>query len=135
MHNGFIGDWSRLRRQIEALIPDELYPSRVGTTDSEAIFLAILGAGVLGPGPRQDPITATVCTLSALTDLMGTPTTGIPFASRRPWRTGVTFTLFATPPTTRPTACITVHQTAVSSSRSRWTESTRTALPFRTTAS
>ena len=44
MHNGFVGNWSRLRRQVEALIPDELYPSRIGTTDSEAIFLAILGA-------------------------------------------------------------------------------------------
>src|SRR3954451_23924856 len=79
MHNGYVGDWSRLRRQIEALIPDELYPSRVGTTDSEAIFLAILGAGLLGPGPHRDPITATVRTLSALTDLMGGTDNGHPF--------------------------------------------------------
>jgi glutamine amidotransferase len=43
MHNGSIGGWSRLRRQVEALIPDELYPARIGTTDSEAIFLAIMG--------------------------------------------------------------------------------------------
>ena len=28
MHNGFLGNWSRWRRQVEALIPDELYPSR-----------------------------------------------------------------------------------------------------------
>jgi glutamine amidotransferase len=71
MHNGYVGDWSRLRRHIEALIPDELYPSRMGTTDSEAIFLAIVGAGLLGPGPRRDPIAATVRTLSALTELVG----------------------------------------------------------------
>ena len=45
MHNGFIGDWSRLRRPIENMIPDEIYPSRLGTTDSEAVFLAIMGAG------------------------------------------------------------------------------------------
>jgi glutamine amidotransferase len=45
MHNGLIGNWARLRRQVESLIPDESYGSRVGTTDSEAVFLAILGAG------------------------------------------------------------------------------------------
>jgi len=45
MHNGFVGRWARLRRDVEALIPDALYPARIGTTDSEAIFLAILGAG------------------------------------------------------------------------------------------
>ncbi len=45
MHNGFVANWARLRRAIEGLIPDALYPARTGTTDSEAIFLAILGAG------------------------------------------------------------------------------------------
>jgi glutamine amidotransferase len=49
MHNGSIGGWSRLRRQVEALIPDELYAARIGTTDSEAIFLAIMGAGIENP--------------------------------------------------------------------------------------
>ena len=49
MHNGFIGSWSRLRRQVEGLISDELYPARIGTTDSEAIFLAMLGAGIEQP--------------------------------------------------------------------------------------
>jgi predicted glutamine amidotransferase len=64
MHNGFVGSWNRLRRQVEALIPDELYPARVGTTDSEAIFLAIMGAGI------EDPVTATEKTLARLTDLV-----------------------------------------------------------------
>jgi predicted glutamine amidotransferase len=58
MHNGFVGGWSRLRRRIEALIPDELFPARVGTTDSEALFLAILGAGM------KDPVAATERTLA-----------------------------------------------------------------------
>ncbi|WP_343560247.1 class II glutamine amidotransferase [Kiloniella sp. b19] len=44
MHNGQIGDYSVLRRQLEALIPDSLYQSRRGTTDSEALFLILLGA-------------------------------------------------------------------------------------------
>jgi predicted glutamine amidotransferase len=64
MHNGLIGNWSRLRRQVEALIPDELYPSRVGTTDSEAVFLAILGAGC-----DKDPVGATARVLATLTDM------------------------------------------------------------------
>ena len=61
MHNGQIGDWSLIRRSVEALIPDEFYKSRVGTTDSEAVFLAILGAGV-----DNDPIGATIRTVATL---------------------------------------------------------------------
>jgi glutamine amidotransferase len=61
MHNGFVGSWNRLRRQVEALIPDELYPARIGTTDSEAIFLAIMGAGI------DDPLAAVEKTLATLT--------------------------------------------------------------------
>ncbi len=64
MHNGFIGSWSRLRRQVEALIPDELYPARIGTTDSEAIFLAIMGAGI------ENPVAAAEKTLARLTDFV-----------------------------------------------------------------
>jgi hypothetical protein len=45
MHDGFIGSWNRLRRRVENLIPDQHYPSRLGTTDSEAVFLAMMGAG------------------------------------------------------------------------------------------
>ena len=43
MHNGQVGDWSLIRRRVEALIPDELYKCRIGTTDSEAVF-AVSGA-------------------------------------------------------------------------------------------
>ena len=45
-HNGQIGDYTRLRRRIDALIPDELYHLRRGSTDSEAIFLAACRAGL-----------------------------------------------------------------------------------------
>ena len=64
MHNGFLGNWNRWRRHVEALIPDELYPSRIGTTDSEAIFLAILGAGI------EHPVAATKKILAMLTDIV-----------------------------------------------------------------
>lgn len=79
MHNGYIGDWTRLRRPIEALIPDPLYPSRSGTTDSEAVFLAIAGAGLVGPDAGRDPIEATAATLATLTEIVGGPAGGHPF--------------------------------------------------------
>jgi predicted glutamine amidotransferase len=65
MHNGFVGSWSRLRRRIEAMIPDTLYPSRSGNTDSEAIFLAIMGAGI-----DEDPIDATRAVMTRLGALL-----------------------------------------------------------------
>src|SRR3569623_3212135 len=65
MLNGFVGGWSALRRRIEALIPDPFYPSRVGTTDSEAIFLAILGAGGM-----TDPLDATERVLAQISEMV-----------------------------------------------------------------
>ncbi|MDB5601154.1 MAG: egtC [Xanthobacteraceae bacterium] len=65
MHNGHIGEWGPIRRRVEALIPDSHYGSRIGTTDSEAVFLAIMGAG-----GEEDPIGATTRTLATLTDLV-----------------------------------------------------------------
>jgi glutamine amidotransferase len=66
MHNGLIGSWPRMRRHVEALIPDEYYGSRIGTTDSEAVFLAILGAG-----GDKDPVGATAQVLARLTEMVG----------------------------------------------------------------
>lgn len=65
MHNGMIGNWTRMRRQVESLIPDEYYGSRVGTTDSEAVFLAILGAG-----GDKDVVGATARVLAELTKMV-----------------------------------------------------------------
>jgi predicted glutamine amidotransferase len=65
MHNGLIGNWSRLRRKVESMIPDEVYGSRIGTTDSEAVFLAILGAG-----GDKDPVGATARVMTTLTDMV-----------------------------------------------------------------
>ncbi|HEX4407429.1 MAG TPA: class II glutamine amidotransferase [Xanthobacteraceae bacterium] len=63
MHNGFIGSWNRMRRPIEAMIPDAFYPARIGTTDSEAIFLAMMGAGM------ENPVAAAENVLGRITDL------------------------------------------------------------------
>jgi glutamine amidotransferase len=65
MHNGFVGSWNRLRRKVEALIPDAYYPSRTGTTDSEAVFLAMMGAGL-----DADPLGATRAVLQSLVGLV-----------------------------------------------------------------
>ena len=72
MHNGFIGSWSRLRRRVEAMIPDTLYPSRIGTTDSEAIFLAIMGAGI------DHPVAAAESVLARIGDLVDETESGRP---------------------------------------------------------
>ena len=58
MHNGQVGDWARVRRRVEAMIPDALYDERTGTTDSEAIFLAALAHGL-----QADPVAAVARTL------------------------------------------------------------------------
>jgi glutamine amidotransferase len=59
MHNGQIGGYTRIRRRIEALIPDDLYLQRGGTTDTEAIFLAALAEGL-----EMDPVRAVASTLA-----------------------------------------------------------------------
>jgi glutamine amidotransferase len=69
MHNGFVGGWQRLRRRVEALISDELYASRIGTTDSEAVFLAILSRGLVGSNISADAVGATASVLQELSTL------------------------------------------------------------------
>ncbi|MGB1239555.1 MAG: class II glutamine amidotransferase, partial [Pseudomonadales bacterium] len=53
MHNGQIAQYERIRRDIEAWIPDEQYANREGTTDSEALFLALFSMGI-----QEDPVAA-----------------------------------------------------------------------------
>jgi predicted glutamine amidotransferase len=65
MHNGQIGGYDRIRRSVEAMIPDDLYARRRGNGDSEAIFLAALGHGL-----DADPVAAIAQTLGACLRLM-----------------------------------------------------------------
>ena len=60
MHNGQIGGYDRIRRSVEAMIPDDLYARRRGNGDSEAIFLAALGQDL-----DADPASALSRTLAA----------------------------------------------------------------------
>ena len=61
MHNGQVGGWTRVRRRVEAMIPDAFYDERTGTTDSEAIFLAALSRGL-----ANDPVRAIAVTLGVI---------------------------------------------------------------------
>ncbi|KQV84200.1 class II glutamine amidotransferase [Rhizobium sp. Root1220] len=53
MHNGQIAGFERLRRPMEAMLDDELFNARGGTTDSELMFLLSLQFGL-----RQAPMAA-----------------------------------------------------------------------------
>lgn len=46
MHNGQIAGFDRIRRKMEALLSDELFHARTGTTDSELLFLLALQLGL-----------------------------------------------------------------------------------------
>lgn len=59
MHNGQIGGYKAIRRRLDEKIADEHYPARLGTTDSEAMFLIALSLGL-----AEDPVGATLKMLS-----------------------------------------------------------------------
>jgi predicted glutamine amidotransferase len=61
MHNGQIGQFAAVRRRVENMIPDRLYPFRRGGTDSEAIFLIALGSI-----ERDGPVAAMARTLAMI---------------------------------------------------------------------
>jgi glutamine amidotransferase len=65
MHNGQVGDYHRVKRRIEEMIPDALYAHRLGTGDTEAIFLAALADGL-----DQDSVGAMARTLGRVQALM-----------------------------------------------------------------
>lgn len=65
MHNGQVGEFARLRRRVENMIPDNLYSQRRGATDSEAIFLIALGRL-----ENDGPVVAIQQTLAAIHDEM-----------------------------------------------------------------
>jgi predicted glutamine amidotransferase len=66
IHNGQIGDYPKVRRQLEAVLPDELYALRKGATDSELMFL--LAIAQLNKG--MQPIAAVEAMLSMVNDAM-----------------------------------------------------------------
>ncbi len=72
MHNGYLGNWGSARRAVESLIPDPIYSNRSGTTDSEAMFLALIGQGLpTDPATEADPSPAIFALLARLSEIAG----------------------------------------------------------------
>lgn len=65
MHNGQIGGYETVRRELEAMIAPEYYNVRMGTTDSETIFLLLLTDGLI-----DAPMTAFQRTVGRIEQVM-----------------------------------------------------------------
>jgi ergothioneine biosynthesis protein EgtC len=65
MHNGQIGGYDKVRRALDQLIPDALYPYRQGTTDSELMFFLLFRHGV-----EHNPARALELTVSEILAVM-----------------------------------------------------------------
>ena len=64
MHNGQISGFDRIRRRMEALLSDDLFHARTGTTDSELLFLLALEYGL--ETDAHSAIARAVATVEAL---------------------------------------------------------------------
>ena len=65
MHNGQIGGYDALRRELDYRIPAALYPYREGSTDTEALFYLALANGL-----ADDPLAAMAATIAEVEDMM-----------------------------------------------------------------
>lgn len=74
MHNGQVGGYERIRRQLDNMIPDALYPSRQGTTDSELFFYLLFRYGL-----ERDPAGAFQQAVRAVIDVMRAAAIAEPF--------------------------------------------------------
>jgi glutamine amidotransferase len=69
MHNGQIGGYMSVRRELESMLPDHLYSFREGATDSELIFLLTLAHG-LEDSP-EDAIAQTIARIEEVLESRG----------------------------------------------------------------
>jgi glutamine amidotransferase len=65
MHNGQIGDYLKIRRDIDLRITPELYPYREGSTDTEAMFYLTMSNGL-----ADDPLAAMSATIADIEGMM-----------------------------------------------------------------
>ena len=68
MHNGQIGGFEGFRKKADMAIPDALYAHRKGATDSEVLFLLMLGQGMDDPAAA---LAASVRQLRGLSESYG----------------------------------------------------------------
>ena len=64
MHNGQIGDYEKVRRTLEGRLDDRFYTARLGTTDSELMFLLMVQNGL-----DHDPAGAIVATIAEISGI------------------------------------------------------------------
>ncbi len=83
MHNGQVGQYAVVRRALERLIPDDLYPQRQGTTDSEILFLLMLAGGL-----DDDPTGAARTMLGQVTTALDEAGVKAPFRVTAPFTNG-----------------------------------------------
>jgi predicted glutamine amidotransferase len=105
MHNGQVPNWDRIRRRVEAAIPDDLFQHRVGTTDSEALFLLMLARGL-----ERDPLRAVHETIAYIESEMRAAGSTEPFKMTAAITGGqalyaVRYATDAAPPTLYTKAC------------------------------
>lgn len=74
MHNGAIGEFARLRRELDLAIPEALYRHKAGTTDSETIFYLLLAHGL-----ETDPAGAYAATVDLVERTMAQQGVTAPF--------------------------------------------------------
>ena len=74
MHNGQIGGYGQLKRQLDYQIPDDLYPFRLGSTDSELLFMLLIKYGL-----EIDPQQALIKTITHIQNLMAKASVTEPF--------------------------------------------------------
>ena len=65
LHNGQIGEFEQVKYDLHQQLPEDLFLKRMGTTDSELIFLLMLKNGL-----REQPVDAIRQTLLDITQLM-----------------------------------------------------------------
>lgn len=74
LHNGQIGEFDKVKFELERELPEDLYLQRRGTTDSELIFLLSLLYGL-----KQDPVRALEKTLDKITSVLKSKQAEEPF--------------------------------------------------------
>ncbi|MBW5441420.1 class II glutamine amidotransferase [Vibrio cholerae] len=74
LHNGQIGDYYAVKYELERSLPEHLYIRRIGTTDSELIFLLMLKNGL-----ERDPVAAIRQTIAEIEALMVVKSVVLPF--------------------------------------------------------
>ena len=74
MHNGQIGGYEKIRRPLDALIADDVYNARVGTTDSEAFFYLLFSQNL-----DKDPVGALSKTVGTVLKAMSNAKVDEPF--------------------------------------------------------